>query len=105
MSQLIIFDEWGFVLLNGRVKQEDDRAIKYYLEEVLPTDILDKIVAWGFRYFKYVIVRDQFNKLPQYSTQRCPAGYPIMTVLVVSKHSLSGEHPEIVPLIKQYLDI
>jgi len=106
MSQLINFGSWGVILIDGRVRPDSgDRSLKYYLEKALPSNLLDSAVREGFRHFEWLIVRDAQERLPEYSTQRCPAGFPIMTVLVVAKEPIDKENPYVLTAVKQALRI
>jgi hypothetical protein len=99
------FSGWSVALIPGTRPESGTRALKYYLNSVLPDTVLTQMASKGYRYFKYLIVRDEHQRMPEYSTQRCPAGYPIMTVLVASNNPIDGDNPETLRVIKQALNL
>ena len=94
MSKLVSFGSWGVILMTTGPCRSS-----------LPDHLLNQAVQEGFTHFKYIVVRDAQQKLPEYSTQRCPGGFPIMTVLLVSRDEIDTEHSQTLPMIKAALKI
>jgi hypothetical protein len=101
MCRVWSFNGWCAVPILGSKNTNGDRALKYYLNNVLPADCLSQMIICGARYFKYVIVRDAHHRMPEYSTQVCPAGYPIMTVLVGSQQPFDEHDQRTIEVIKE----
>lgn len=94
MAQLRTFGDWGVILIP-----------KGEPREAVPDSVLNEAIHHGFRYFKYMVVRDAQQKMSQYSFKRCPGGFPIMTALVVSQHPFDPEDPKTLRTIKDHLQI
>lgn len=102
MCQVRSFNGWCAVpILGSQNDLTGDRALKYYFNTVLPADCITEMVQCGAKYFKYVIVRDTHRRMPEYSTQVCPAGYPIMTILVGANHPFDESNQETLTTIKK----